>query len=111
VAGSPLLDFLPHVTTLINPATDLILTKAWYSAFKDTTLHTLLQESGVEGVVVAGVTATTCVWATARTALELGYHVKLLKDCIGFSSEKYSDFAFQDLEEHGASIVYANSYY
>jgi nicotinamidase-related amidase len=39
-----------------------------------------LQVRGIERVILAGMRANTCVEATARHAVELGYHVTLAKD-------------------------------
>lgn len=108
VEGSPLLDFLPEINGLIHPA-DRVLTKNWYSAFKETDLHAWLQERKIERLVVAGVTANTCIFATARTAIGLGYQVSLLKDCIGFNSEQHAEFALNELEQHGATIIHSDT--
>ena len=52
-------------------------TRACYSAFKTTDLHSYLQEHGVERLIICGVDSDACVLATAFEAFDLGYHVKI----------------------------------
>ncbi|WP_225845783.1 cysteine hydrolase [Streptomyces sp. HPF1205] len=49
-------------------------------AFATTDLNIQLKRRGVEHVAVAGMIGTMCVESTARTAMELGYEVTLVKD-------------------------------
>lgn len=52
-------------------------TRASYSAFKTTDLHTYLQQKYVERLIICGVDSDACVLATAFEAFDLGYHVKI----------------------------------
>lgn len=49
------------------------MTKQWYSAFLETTLHAQLQQQDVSSVLVAGVSTPQSVAATVRSASHLGY--------------------------------------
>ncbi len=49
------------------------MTKQWYSAFLETTLHAQLQQQHVTHVLVAGVSTPQSVAATVRSANHLGY--------------------------------------
>ncbi|GAX19478.1 hypothetical protein FisN_19Hh053 [Fistulifera solaris] len=49
------------------------MTKQWYSAFLETTLHAQLQQHHVTHVMVAGVSTPQSVAATVRSANHLGY--------------------------------------
>lgn len=60
---------------------DLIAQEHWsQNGFAGTDLNRLLRQHGVERVVLIGLLANTCIEATARGAMELGYHVTLIKD-------------------------------
>ncbi|MFI1765904.1 isochorismatase family cysteine hydrolase [Streptomyces sp. NPDC020800] len=50
------------------------------SGFANTDLDMQLKQHGITHVVLVGVLANTCVEATARFAMELGYHVTLVRD-------------------------------
>lgn len=52
------------------------------SGFADTDLHEQLANHGISHVVIIGFTSNTCVEATARTAVDLDYHVTLVTDAV-----------------------------
>ena len=60
---------------------DLAVTKARYSAFRDTDLADQLRRRGIETVIVAGLTTDVCVSSTARDAFQLDFHTITLSDC------------------------------
>ncbi len=60
---------------------DVIAQEHWgQSGFANTDLDALLKQHGISKVIVVGMAAHTCVESTARFAMELGYHVTLVKD-------------------------------
>lgn len=76
-AGS---DFYPEAAQMIREDVDVIVTKHWYSAFLETSLHAQLQRLGVKTVVVCGLTTNHSVSATVRSAAKLGYRVIVSSD-------------------------------
>jgi nicotinamidase-related amidase len=71
--------FYPGAAALIQPQ-DVVITKQWYSAFLETSLHARLQRMGVQTVVICGVTTNHSVSATVRSAANLGYQVIVSSD-------------------------------
>ena len=63
--------------------TDHLITKRRRSAFHDTGLDTLLRDLGVTQVVLAGISTSSGVESTARSASDHGYHVVLATDAMG----------------------------
>jgi len=62
---------------------DLIASEhACSSGFIGTDLHEKLQARGITHLIMAGMLSNTCVESTARSALDLGYDITLLKDCV-----------------------------
>jgi nicotinamidase-related amidase len=59
---------------------DLRLRKTTPDSFHRTALQRLLQERGVDALVVCGLQSDFCVDTTVRRALALGYHVTLAAD-------------------------------
>ena len=55
--------------------------KRGLDAFSNTELNEILQNHGVEDVVIAGVVTSVCVDTTGRSAHEQGYRVAVLSDC------------------------------
>ncbi|HWC80440.1 MAG TPA: cysteine hydrolase [Pseudonocardiaceae bacterium] len=61
---------------------DHLITKRRRSAFHDTGLDTLLRDLGVTQIMLAGVSTSSGVESTARSAYDHGYHVVLATDAI-----------------------------
>jgi nicotinamidase-related amidase len=67
-------DFLPS-------ADDIIIKEHWaQSGFANTDLDFQLKQQGITHVILIGLLANTCVECTGRFAMELGYHVTLVRD-------------------------------
>jgi nicotinamidase-related amidase len=58
------------------------------SGFANTDLDQQLRQRGIEALVVVGVLANTCVESTSRYAIDLGYHVTLVKDATAAFSDE-----------------------
>jgi len=60
-----------------------VLVKHWASGFFATDLHKRLQEAGVDGTVVTGLTASGCVRATALDSLQHNYRTLVPREAVG----------------------------
>ncbi|WP_066514794.1 cysteine hydrolase [Curtobacterium ammoniigenes] len=76
--------------------TDLRVTKQTLGAFLSTNLHEQLQALGVDQILLVGVSTTSGVESTARSAYELGYTV-------GFVVDGMTDMS---IDAHDASVSY-----
>jgi nicotinamidase-related amidase len=62
-------------------AGDIVATEHWGSSgFPHTDLDHLLKRNGKEKIILIGLLANTCLEATGRIGMELGYHVTLVRD-------------------------------
>ena len=60
---------------------DVIVLEHWGSSgFANTDLDSQLKQRGIQKIILVGMIANTCIEATARFGMELGYHVTLVKD-------------------------------
>jgi len=60
---------------------DIIAKEHWaQSGFANTDLDMILKQRGFTHVIAIGLLANTCVESTTRFAMELGYHVTLVRD-------------------------------
>jgi ureidoacrylate peracid hydrolase len=67
---------------------DIVAQEHWCSSgFANTDLDLLLKRHGIHKLIVIGLIAHTCVEATVRFAVELGYEVTMVKD----ATTDYSD--------------------
>lgn len=78
VRDNPMSQFHPLVTP--QPG-DHIVEKTVASAFYRTRLDDLLQELGVDEIILAGTSISGCVRATAMDAAYRSLHVSLVEDC------------------------------
>jgi nicotinamidase-related amidase len=75
-------DFLPHDG-------DIVIKEHWaQSGFANTDLDFQLKQQGITHVVVVGLIANTCIESTSRFAMELGYHVTLVRDATAAFSDE-----------------------
>jgi nicotinamidase-related amidase len=75
-------DFVPQ-------AGDIVVKKHWaQSGFANTDLDFHLKH-GITHVVTAGLLANTCIESTSRFAMELGYHVTLVRDATAAFSHEH----------------------
>lgn len=91
---------IPAQATVLLPEldqqpTDITVTKRTLGAFGSTDLDARLREAGATQIVLTGVSTTSGVESTARSAYELGYHVAFVADAM-------TDVA----EAHDASIAH-----
>jgi nicotinamidase-related amidase len=67
---------------------DIMAKEHWSSGFAGTDLDLQLRQRGVEKLILIGMIANTCLEATGRYGMELGYHVTLVRDATAaFSSD------------------------
>jgi nicotinamidase-related amidase len=60
---------------------DVVVQEHWgQSGFANTDLDMRLKQKGITHVIVVGLLANTCIESTAKFAMELGYHVTLVRD-------------------------------
>jgi nicotinamidase-related amidase len=76
------------VASLAPREEDLVVVKNTSGVFTATNLELLLQNMGIEQLVVCGVVTNMCVEGAARTGAELGFDVFLVSDaCAAWSQE------------------------
>ncbi|MBN3786029.1 isochorismatase family cysteine hydrolase [Burkholderia sp. Ac-20353] len=68
---------------------DIVATEHWASSgFPNTDLDQLLKRNCKEKIILIGLLANTCLEATARIGMELGYHVTLVRDATSARSRE-----------------------
>jgi nicotinamidase-related amidase len=77
-----------HDDFQVQPS-DIVATEHWASSgFPNTDLDHQLKRHGKEKIIVIGNMANTCIEATARIGMELGYHVTLVRDATAARSRE-----------------------
>ncbi|NYT41443.1 cysteine hydrolase [Sphingomonas sp. R-74633] len=68
---------------------DVVAAEHWaQSGFANTDLDQQLRQRGITHVILVGLLANTCVESTGRYAMEIGYHVTLVRDATAAFSQE-----------------------
>jgi nicotinamidase-related amidase len=76
------------VLSLVPDATDEIVLKPRHSAFFGTPLEMLLGQHRVDTLIIAGISAESCVWMTACDAHTRGFSLVVPRDTLAGASVK-----------------------
>lgn len=93
------------VEALAPDPRDVALLKPRHSAFYGTALEFILQEQQVRTVVLAGVSADSCVTFTALDAFVRGYQLWVPRDCIAGESAAVERSACEHLERVAKAVT------
>ncbi len=74
------------------------------SAFSNSGLDDYLKSLGVNEIAIGGVKAEACVSATVKAAIQKGYKVTVLEDCIATTSDTLRARVIKKLKNRGAEI-------
>lgn len=98
IRGEPGWDFVPEMTPWPG---EPVFDKPGYGVFAFTDVDATLRHWGVEHVVLTGLTTDCCVHSILREALDRGYDVLVLEDCVGASSRLYHEAALALVKKPG----------
>jgi nicotinamidase-related amidase len=100
--GSRLGDFEPPLEPAAGEA---VITKQYPSAFFGTDLDRQLKAAGIDTLVIAGLSTSGCVRASAVDAICLGYVPLVVRDCVGDRLASVHEANLFDLAAKTAEIV------
>ena len=88
---------------------DIVASEHWCSSgFANTDLDLLLKRHGIQKLIVMGLIAHTCVEATVRFAVELGYEVTMIRDATADYSDEHMRAALDvNMPSYASGIVRA----
>jgi maleamate amidohydrolase len=90
----------------LEPAAgELVVVKQYASAFFGTSLATTLHTAGVDTLVIAGVSTSGCVRATAMDALNSGFRPQVVRDACADRTPALHDSNLADLDAKYADVV------
>lgn len=96
-----------HAIDIEADKSNIVITKSQHSCFSSPDFIAHLKEHNVGELIICGFLAEYCVQATAIDALENGYAVILIRDCIGTGDDVQikKEQMLLTLKEKGAVIV------
>ena len=101
-SGNPMGDFTPELAPYVG---DIVVTKHYPSAFFGTDLAAQLHALGVDTLLIAGLSTSGCVRATALDALCHGFVPLVVEDACGDRDRHVHDANIFDLKSKYAEIV------
>ncbi len=102
VPGGPLGQIMAQVAPGEH---EIVIVKQYASAFFGTTLATTLNALGVDTVIIAGVSTSGCVRATAVDALQYGFVPLVVSQAVGDRDPGPHESALFDLQAKYAEVV------
>lgn len=96
VAGGTGVDLDPRLDT---DGSEPVLTKKYASCFFGTDLTSRLLAQGIDTLVIAGLSTSGCVRATAVDALQIGFRPIVIEDAV---ADRWQDAHVQSLRDLGA---------
>ncbi|MEM7281458.1 MAG: isochorismatase family protein, partial [Pseudomonadota bacterium] len=99
--GSPLGAFAQDLEPLEN---EIVVTKQYASAFFGTSLASTLRAMGVDTVIIAGLTTSGCIRASAVDAVQHGFVPVVVEDAVGDRSPEPHEANLFDLRAKYADV-------
>ena len=84
---------------------DIVLRKQFASAFFGTPLKAILDERGVDSLLIAGLSTSGCVRATAVDAVQSGFIPLVVREAVGDRAAGPHDAGLFDLDAKYADVV------
>lgn len=108
IPGTPGADIHLNVYPL---AEEKVIIKNYPNSFRDTDLHTYLQQQGIQHLVIAGMMSHMCVDATTRAAKDLGYQLTVVADACATKDLSFGGEIIPAQDVHGAFMAALNYFY
>jgi len=106
VRGEPGHDIIPELYPLPSAP---VIDKPGKGDFFATDLHAILQNRGIEQLIVIGVTTEVCVNTTVREANDRGYDCLILEDCVGSYFPEFQEMGLNMIKAQGGIFGWVSS--
>ena len=84
---------------------ELVVRKTRFGAFSTTELHCLLQELGIDTLILAGISTSGVVLSTVRDALDRDYDIYVLVDAIADHDPQLHDVLVERLLPQSVNVI------
>ena len=98
IRGEPGHEIIPELAPAPG---EPVVDKPGKGAFYETDLELILNNRGVERLIVCGVTTEVCVHTTVREANDRGYECLVLSDCVGSYFPEFQRVALDMIKAQG----------
>lgn len=84
---------------------ETVIVKNHPNSFRDTELKQVLDEQGIEEVVIVGAMSHMCIAATSRAATDLGYDATIVEDACATMDLEFGGVAVPAEQVHAANMA------
>lgn len=84
---------------------DLILRKFTYSAFWGTPLLKILEQKGIENVLVCGIKTNVCCRQTILDSASHGFRTYMLRDMTSTNDEEIKTYHLEEIDKYFAKVL------
>lgn len=99
-----------HVSVLPSEGEEVVI-KHFPNSFRETSLHELLQDSGIDTLVICGAMSNMCIDASVRAAADLGYACFVAQDACAASAISLNGRTVAPVDVHTAFLGALNGAY
>lgn len=99
IAGTSGAELLDDLKDLVDKERDMTVIKQFYSAFDQTSLLMSLRMRLVTEIYICGSFTNIGVYATAVDAVQHGFEVNIVEDCVGYRSADKHDEAMRQMAD------------
>ena len=89
---------------LVRDENDMVIIKPRFSAFFGTNLKSVLDEAGIDTILLTGTTTPNCIRSTCYDAISHDYRVIVMEACCSSVSDEVQATNILDMERIGAEI-------
>lgn len=86
-------------------AGETVVTKNFVNSFQQTDLKSILDQQGVDALVVCGAMSHMCVEGTTRAAADLGYRCQVIHDACATRDQQFGDRVIRAADVHGTAMA------
>lgn len=84
---------------------DIVMRKFSYSAFLNTPLMEILQQNGIENVLVCGIKTNVCCRQTAIDAVSHNFKTYMIRDMLSTNTQEISDYHLDEINRYFAKVI------
>jgi nicotinamidase-related amidase len=106
--GTPGVEIDPRVAP---QGEDMLITKNYPNAFRDTTLAKILHVLGAKELFFCGAMSNMCIDATVRAAFDMGYRCTVIEDACAACDLEFRGTVIPAAQAHGAFMAALASAY
>lgn len=89
----------------IDQSRDILINKFTYSAFWNTPLLEILEQKGIENVLVCGIKTNVCCRATAIDAVSHCFKTFMIRDMTSTNNDEIKEYHLAELDKYFAKVI------